>query len=68
MQEIVKRLGLTEDWLYEDAWNPIELAFENALEGGTFQSLKSGEMLTLRTKLKDNYSTSSGKIEFYSAA
>ena len=67
MRKIAERLGLTEDWLHEDAWNSVELALENALEGGTFQSLRSGEMLKLKTKSKNNYSTPSGKIEFYSS-
>jgi anaerobic selenocysteine-containing dehydrogenase len=67
MRKIAEGLGLTEGWLYEDAWNSVELALENALEGGTFQSLRSGEMLTLKTKSKNNYSTPSGKIEFYSS-
>ncbi|MBW2252405.1 MAG: molybdopterin-dependent oxidoreductase, partial [Deltaproteobacteria bacterium] len=44
MQKIAERLRLTEDWLHEDAWKSVESALENALEGGTFQSLKSGEM------------------------
>jgi len=67
MRKIAERLGLTEDWLYEEPWNSVELALENALEGGTFQSLRSGEMLTLKTKSNSNYSTPSGKIEFYSS-
>lgn len=67
MREIAERLGLTEEWLYEDAWSAVELALENALEGGSFQSLRSGEMLTLKTKPKNDYSTPSGKIEFYSS-
>ncbi len=67
MRKISERLGLTEDWLYEEPWNSVELALENALEGGNFQSLRSGEMLTLKTKSNNNYSTPSGKIEFYSS-
>ena len=67
MRKIAERLGLTADWLYEDAWNSVELALEKAFEGGTFQSLRSGEMLTLKSKSKTNYSTPSGKIEFYSS-
>ena len=67
MQEIAKRLGLTEDWLYEDAWGVIELALVDALEGSDFESLRSGEMLTLKTKPKNYYPTPSGKIEFYSS-
>jgi len=67
MGKIAKRLGLTEGWLYEDPWKSVESALENALEGGTFQSLKSGKMLTFRTKSNNNYSTPSSKIEFYSS-
>jgi anaerobic selenocysteine-containing dehydrogenase len=67
MREIAKRLGLTEDWLYEDAWAAVELALENAFEGSGLESLRSGEMLTLKTKPKNNYSTPSGKIEFHSS-
>jgi len=67
MREIAERLGLTEEWLYEDAWSAVELALENAFEGGSFQSLISGEMLTFKTKPKNDYSTPSGKIEFYSS-
>jgi anaerobic selenocysteine-containing dehydrogenase len=67
MREIAKRLGLTEDWLYEDPWRAVELSLENAFEGDSFQSLISGEILTLKTKPKDSYSTPSGKIEFFSS-
>ena len=67
MREIAKRLGLTEDWLYEDAWGAIKSALENGLEGGSFDSLESGEVLALKTKPRDNYPTPSGKIEFYSS-
>ena len=67
MQEIAKRLGLTEDWLYKDAWGVIELALADAFEGDDFASPRSGEMLTLKTKPKNYYSTPSGRIEFYSS-
>ena len=67
MREIAERLGLTEDWLYQDPWNAAEPALENAFEGGNFRSLRSGKMLTLKTKPHNNYPTISGKIEFYSS-
>ncbi len=67
MQEIAERLSLTEDWLYEDAWGVIELALEDALERDGFESLRSGEMVKLKTRPEDTYSTPSGKIEFYSS-
>ncbi|RLD07294.1 MAG: formate dehydrogenase [Chloroflexota bacterium] len=66
MREFAKRLGLTENWLYENPWRAIELAHENAFEGGCFEELRLGKMLRLKMKPKDCYPTSSGKIEFYS--
>lgn len=67
MREIARRLNLTEEWLYEDAWGVIESALDDALEGGDLNSLRSGEMLTLKTKPANSYPTRSGKIEFYSS-
>jgi len=66
MREIAKQLGLTEYWLYEDAFKAMEQAMENAFEKGSFESLKSGEPLTIKRKPKNIYPTPSGKIEFYS--
>jgi len=67
MREIAEELGLKDAWLYEDAWSAVESALADALEGGEFQSLRAGKMLTLKTKPKRKYSTPSGKIEFYSS-
>jgi anaerobic selenocysteine-containing dehydrogenase len=67
MREIARRLALTEEWLYEDPWPVIELALADALGGGSFESLRSGEMLALKTKPASSYPTPSGKIEFYSS-
>jgi len=67
MRKIAERLGLMDGWLHEDPWNSVELVLDNALDVGTFQSLRSGELLTLKTKSNNNYSTPSGKIEFYSS-
>jgi len=67
MQGISEGLDLTEDWLYEDAWGVIELGLEDVLERDDFESLRSGEMVKLKTRPKDSYSTPSGKIEFYSS-
>jgi len=67
MRETARRLGLAEEWLYEDPWPVIELALADALEGGSFESLRSGEMLALETKPASSYPTPSGKIEFYSS-
>jgi anaerobic selenocysteine-containing dehydrogenase len=67
MREIARRLGLAEDWLYEDPWEAVKLALEDAFEEGGLESLRSGEMLRLKRKPKNNYPTSSGKIEFHSS-
>ncbi|MGB3904684.1 MAG: molybdopterin-dependent oxidoreductase [Anaerolineae bacterium] len=67
MHELAKRLGLTEDWLYEDAWEAVRLALKDAFEEGSFESLKAGAMLKLKRKPRNSYPTSSGKIEFYSS-
>lgn len=67
MREIAKRLGLTADWLYEDPWVAVELALEDACEEGSLESLRSGEVLKLRRKPRNNYTTPSGKIEFHSS-
>ena len=67
MREIAKRLGLTDDWLYEDPWEAVQLALKDVFEEGSFESLKAGEMLKLKRKPKNRYPTSSGKIEFYSS-
>ena len=67
MREIAQRLRLTEEWLYEDPWSAVEHALEDAFEEGDYQSLRSGEMLTLRMKPRSDYPTPSGKIEFCSS-
>ncbi len=67
MREIAQRLGLTEDWLYEDPWEAVELALADGFEEGGFESLRSGETLKLKRKPKNTYPTPSGRIEFYSS-
>ena len=67
MTELATRLHLTEEWLFEDPWVASEAALRDAFEEGTFDSLKSGAVLTLKSKPRDNYTTPSGKIEFYSS-
>lgn len=67
MTEVARRLHLTEDWLFEDPWVAMEAALQDAFEEGTFDSLKAGAVLRLKTKPRDSYPTPSGKIEFYSS-
>lgn len=68
MQEIAKRLELSEKWLYQEPWEVVESAMENALAQGDFHSLKKGDILPLRVKPKNHYPTPSGRIEFYSSS
>ena len=67
VQKLARKLGLSEDWLYEDPWASVERALDGALVGGDFESLLSGEMLSLKHKEREWYPTPSGKIEFYSS-
>jgi anaerobic selenocysteine-containing dehydrogenase len=66
MQELARRLGLEESWLYEDPWHALERAFEGALDDGTFEDLTGGKDLLLKPKPREEYRTPSGKLEFYS--
>ena len=65
MREMAKRLGLREEWLYEDPWEAVEKALEGALDGGHPRDLASN-LLRLRSKPREEYQTPTGKIEFYS--
>jgi len=67
MQEVAKRLHLSEEWVFEDPWVAVERALEDAFEEGSFESLRSGAMLKLKRKPQNSYSTPSGKIEFCSS-
>jgi len=66
MRELSQRLGLTQEWLYEDPWKIAEQAFQGAFEDGDWQRLLTGERLFLQSKPKENYPTPSEKIEFCS--
>ncbi len=73
MQELARRLGLTQEWLYEDSWEVVKQALQGALEDGVstnrcrdfaWKGLLTGERVRLQSKPKENYPTPSGKIEF----
>lgn len=68
MQSIARRLGRTENWLFENPWPVLDKAFENAFENGGLADLKSGKTLRLRTKPLQAYPTPSGRIEFAAAS
>jgi anaerobic selenocysteine-containing dehydrogenase len=67
MQEIARRLGLAEGWIYENAWAAVASALQGAFEEGTVESLKSGAELRLKRKPSSSYPTPSGKVEFHSS-
>lgn len=78
MQELARRLGLTQPWLYQHPWAVVQEALEGAYEdlasadrcptpGGRDSSwghLRAGQRLRLKSKPRENYPTPSGKIEF----
>jgi anaerobic selenocysteine-containing dehydrogenase len=67
MQELAKRLGLKEEWLYQEPWEAVGVALEGALGDGDFESVRAGRGVRLRAKPKERYSTPSGKVEFWSS-
>jgi anaerobic selenocysteine-containing dehydrogenase len=67
MQELARKLGRKEEWLFEDPWNALEKALREAFVDGTIQNLLEGAVLKLRMRPMDEYQTPSGKIEFYSS-
>ena len=73
MQELARRLGLTQEWLYEDPWEVVEQALQGAFRDGSspnrcgdfsWQDLRAGQRLYLKSKPREHYPTPSGKIEF----
>jgi len=66
MRELASRLGLRDDWLFEDPWKAVETALTGALEGRDWHALLEGQTVALRRRPVEVYPTPSGKIEFYS--
>ena len=66
MQEMARRLKLTERCLFENPWPILDRALKNAFENGTIADLKAGKTLKLNTKPPNAYPTPSGRIEFAS--
>ncbi len=64
MQELARRLGLKEDWLYQGPWHAVEQALQGAFAAGEWTQLLAGERVFLSSKPRDQYPTPSGKIEF----
>lgn len=67
MQEMAKRLKVTDSFVYEDPWQALEVAFKESFRDKSFQDLVNGEILELRMRDGKEYQTPSGKIEFSSS-
>jgi anaerobic selenocysteine-containing dehydrogenase len=65
MQDIARRLGCEEPWIYEDALTVCASALADAFEKGQVKDLMAGLRLRLRRKPMDHYDTPSGRIEFF---
>jgi anaerobic selenocysteine-containing dehydrogenase len=68
MKGFAKRLGLEDEWLFEDPWKALEKSFENAIYPGTFKKLREGKAVRLKYKDRFEYLTPTGKLEFFSNA
>lgn len=66
MRELARRLGVREEWVYEDPWAAVRRALSGALEGSSEDMLWGGT-LKLRMRSRSEYQTPSGRIELYSA-
>jgi anaerobic selenocysteine-containing dehydrogenase len=67
MQELARRLQLSEPWLYEDRWHALEMTLREAFAEGSFHELLDGEVLRLKLRPNNEYQTPSGRIEFSSS-
>lgn len=66
MTELARRLGLVEDWLFEDPWKALAKSFDNALVTGTFKDLLDNEIVRIKCKPRNKYQTPTERIEFFS--
>jgi anaerobic selenocysteine-containing dehydrogenase len=64
--ELARRLGLEEEWLYEDPWAVLEEVLGEQFVDGSFEDLMGGATLKLRTLSRAEYQTPTGKMEFAS--
>ncbi len=64
--ELAGRLGLEEEWLYEDPWAVLEEVLGEQFVDGAFEDFMGGATLKLRTLSRAEYQTPTGKMEFAS--
>jgi anaerobic selenocysteine-containing dehydrogenase len=65
MNRLAHNLNCPE-WVTENCWDIIRIAFENSFEKGSFSDLKEGKLITLKMRPENEYQTPSKKIEIYS--
>lgn len=64
MQELVRKLGLKEKWLFEDPWKALQKSLTESYQEGDLQDVLDGSVLQLKLRPYKEYQTPSGKIEF----
>jgi anaerobic selenocysteine-containing dehydrogenase len=64
MQQLAKRIGLKQNWLFEDPWKALQEAFRDTYKEGDLQDILEGSVLELKLRPYNEYQTPSGKIEF----
>jgi anaerobic selenocysteine-containing dehydrogenase len=64
MQELAKKLGRQEQWLFEDPWKALRKSLADSYQDGDLEDVLNGSILQLRLRPSREYQTPSGKIEF----
>ena len=64
MQQLARRLGLTNRWLYDDPWTAMERALAKTFVAGSLADVRAGAIARVGIKPADVYPTPIGKIEF----
>ena len=67
MHQLAEKVSCAESWVFEDPWQALERATEEAFEDGCFRDLFKGAVLKLRQRPIDEYQTASGKIELFAS-
>ena len=63
MQQLAKRLKLTQPYLDEDPWKAVGKTLENTFVEGDLSSILSGKTLEVKLRPRNDYPTLSKKIE-----
>lgn len=66
MREIAIRLGLKQQWLFQDPWDAVKMCLKDAMDKEDLDKLLGGKSVRLKYRPLEEYQTPSGRIEFYS--